>query len=129
MILGIALIFDLMETCLDWQSSITPVLRRAMYATASDQGPADSMEANASILALEWRQGFFDEIHSRSEAGEPLEDIDATHERAQRRLLAQPKWQSYSSLADEAVNECVTAWHKQKGTISIVDSGIHVNRS
>ncbi|KAK3716000.1 hypothetical protein LTR37_006730 [Vermiconidia calcicola] len=83
-----ALILDLMGTCLDWHSSITPTLEQKLYGTSLNSGPADPTGAKASMLALEWRQDFFDEIDSRFEAGEPPEDIDRTHERVLKRLLA-----------------------------------------
>lgn len=112
-----AIIFDLMGTCLDWHSSVTPALMIAMQKITQGQEESDGLKADVSNLALEWRQGFFDEIHARFEAAQSPEDIDTTHRRALKRLLSMPKWEKYGAMTDEAVNSCVDAWHEQQGTI------------
>ena len=115
-----AVIFDLMGTCLDWHSSIITVLLKAMHEAAHDQGAQPLSDKQASDLALEWRQGFFNEIHSRFEAGEQPEDIDDTHRRVLRQLLKQPKWVHYKSMTDRSVEECVVAWHEQQAWPDVV---------
>lgn len=102
-----ALIFDLMGTCLDWHTSILPSLSKLLPAASKEK---------VSQLALNWRQGFFDEIHARFEAGEPQEDIDVTHMRILKRPL------KTSHLRQDNVNvsrleDCVSAWHSQKGSL------------
>ena len=110
-----AIIFDLMGTCLDWHSSITPKLKEATNRAAQGQVWQPCSEEDVSKLALEWRQGFFDEIHARFEAAESPEDIDTTHSRVLKRLLSEPRWTSCASVSDEAVETCVAAWHTQQG--------------
>lgn len=112
-----ALIFDLMGTCLDWHSSITPKLRQSMQAAAFDNSSPLPSAEDVSQLALEWRQGFFDEIHLRFEDGMPPEDIDVTHRRVLRRLLREAKWERFGSMEGMYVEECVRAWHKQIGDL------------
>ncbi|KAM0721128.1 hypothetical protein Q7P37_003414 [Cladosporium fusiforme] len=95
-----AVIFDLMGTCLDWYTSITPALQDALSASSS---------APSKGTALRWRNAFFDEIHARFEAGLPHEDIDETHRRT---LLAVLEEQGLA-IKPEWVDYCVQAWHKQ----------------
>lgn len=109
-----ALIFDLMGTCLDWHSSITPVLQQALNETAHNSHTPPPSDQEVSNLALSWREGFFAEIHARFQAGEPQEDIDATHRRVLQRLLAEPKWSAYGSMGAERLGQCVQAWHTQQ---------------
>ena len=124
-----AIIFDLMGTCLDWHSSITPVLHEALYQVANDKHVTKPTDEEASNLALEWRQGFFNEIHSRFEAGEPPEDIDETHRRVLLRLLHEPDWSQYKSISDDAVDECVAAWHKQQAWPDVITALPKLKRS
>ncbi|GAA5971889.1 hypothetical protein JCM11641_001558 [Rhodosporidiobolus odoratus] len=79
-----ALVFDLMGTCLDWYTSLLPALQ-----TASSSAPTTSLQDPAALsqLALDWRQGFFEEIQARFDKGEEQEDIDCTHRRVLDRLL------------------------------------------
>jgi hypothetical protein len=63
-----AVVFDLMGTCTDWKSSIVASLQ---------QQPPTGVDIPS--LAAAWRSGFFTEILSRFERGEPQEDIDITH--------------------------------------------------
>ena len=97
-----ALIFDLMGTCLDWYSTVSPVLTDAL---SSPDGAAPPFNA------LHWRQAFFDEIHARFKAGLPQEDIDETHRRTLLALLRSGGW----TLEADNVETCVRAWHSQKG--------------
>jgi FMN phosphatase YigB (HAD superfamily) len=97
-----ALIFDLMGTCLDWYSTVSPVLEDAL---ASPDG------AKLPFNALSWRHAFFHEIHTRFEAGLPQEDIDETHRRTLLGLLHESKCTMYT----DKVEACVRAWHSQKG--------------
>jgi 2-haloalkanoic acid dehalogenase type II len=94
-----------MGTCLDWHSSITPALQEELHETARNPPPSD---AEVSNLALAWREGFFKEIHTRFQAGEPQEDIDDTHRRVVKRLLADV------AMDEERVERCVQAWHTQQ---------------
>ena len=102
-----------MGTCLDWHSSITPVLHRALQQTAQLSSSQPPTEAEASALALAWRSSFFSDIHARFATGAPQEDIDTTHRRLLKNLLASPEWEQYPSLTDEQVENCVRAWHTQ----------------
>lgn len=115
-----AVVFDLMGTCLDWHSSITPVLAEAMRETAQGREGNMVSDNQASDLALQWRQGFFNEIHSRFETGEPPEDIDDTHRRVLRQLLGQSEWSRYGSMDDDSIENCVAAWHKQQAWPDVV---------
>ncbi|KAI2618505.1 HAD-like protein [Hypoxylon sp. NC1633] len=75
-----AVFFDFMGTCLDWHGAVVKGL------------PATIPEAARSRLALDWREEFFKEIHSRSQQGLPHEDIDTTHRRTLLRILG---WKLY----------------------------------
>jgi hypothetical protein len=97
-----ALIFDLMGTCLDWFSTVSPVL---------EDGLPSPDGAKLPFNALSWRRAFFHEIHTRFEAGLPHEDIDETHRRTLLALL-----QSTGHTMDtDKVEACVRAWHSQEG--------------
>jgi FMN phosphatase YigB (HAD superfamily) len=97
-----ALIFDLMGTCLDWHSTVSQVLEDAL---SSPDG------AELPFNALSWRHAFFHEIYTRFEAGLPQEDIDETH----RRTLLAPLHRSKYTIDGNKVEDCVRAWHSQKG--------------
>jgi FMN phosphatase YigB (HAD superfamily) len=100
-----ALVFDLMGTCLDWHSSILPALQ------SSPQLP-HLPSASLSQLALDWRSGFFSEIHERFQAGEPAEDIDVTHRRILDHLLEERV--VHQEMWDEDVRRrLVDSWHQQ----------------
>ncbi|OTA69495.1 (S)-2-haloacid dehalogenase IVA, partial [Hypoxylon sp. EC38] len=71
-----AVFFDFMGTCLDWHSGVVRAL------------PSAIRESTRSKLALDWREEFFSELHTRSQQGLPLEDIDITHRRTLLRLLS-----------------------------------------
>ena len=110
-----AIIFDLMGTCLDWHSSIVPSLIGML-----PQECLVSYSPKASELALQWRQGFFDEIHDRFERGEAQEDIDVTHRRVLLELLKKPEWKVFIDAPEMGIDACVAAWHKQTGMLRSV---------
>jgi len=99
-----AIVFDLMGTCCDWQ---TGIVRSMQNLPVNEQlQPKDYPN-----LALEWRAGFFQEIHHRFEQGLPQEDIDVTHRRVLDRILRK---RMVDSVWDDAVRQqLVTAWHDQ----------------
>jgi len=99
-----ALVFDLMGTCLNWHSTISPVLEDAT-ASSSDR------TRSSSPKALAWRHRFFNEIHRRFEADLPPEDIDETHRRTLLDLLGS----GGGTMESDKVEACVKAWHSQKG--------------
>lgn len=100
-----ALIFDLMGTCLDWHTTVSPVLEDALASSAS---------AGPTFNALSWRHAFFDEIHARFKAGLPQEDIDDTHRRTLLALLrGRP-------MNDDKIEACVNSWHSQTGKSHIL---------
>ena len=103
-----------MGTCLDWHSSITPVLRQALRETAHTSSIQQATDVEISNLALAWREGFFEEIHARFRAGLPQEDIDDTHRRVLRVVLRSAEWMDFSWMSDERVERCVQAWHSQR---------------
>lgn len=115
-----AILFDLMGTCLDWHSSILPTL-----ITCSDEqlGGFSSIHTKLnqtilSELAIDWREGFFAEIHRLFAENLPPEDIDVTHRRVLDRLLEerQLKW------TEEQRQRCVEAWHNQKAWPDVSDA-------
>lgn len=111
-----AVVFDLMGTCLDWHTAVTPTLEQAL--SRSDHGNISrpgATDKEVSDLALAWRQAFFDGIHKRFEAGEPPEDIDTTHRRTLVDLLGSERWSQFGKVGSEDIDMCVRAWHKQLG--------------
>lgn len=102
-----ALIFDLMGTCCDWFSSIVPAL---------ESSPSHPNLPNSDIeqLAIDWREGFFKEIHYRFSIGEPAEDIDVTHRRVLDRLLEE-RGVDFMLWDDKVRNLLVDHWHSQIG--------------
>lgn len=98
-----ALIFDLMGTCLDWYTTVSPVLENAL-SSDTEKPPFN---------ALSWRNAFFDEIHARFEAGLPQEDIDDTHRRTLLSLLGG------RVMDDDKVEACVNSWHSQTGRVYV----------
>lgn len=96
-----AVLFDFMGTCLDWHSSILPILPSALSQDAKSE------------FALEWRQTYFDANAARSRNGEPPEDIDTTHRKALLDVL--DNHPDIKSLFTQDVQEkAVAAWHGQK---------------
>ena len=98
-----AIIFDLMGTCTDWHSALLPsVLSLPPLEPPLPFGPSD--------LLLQWRLGFFAEIHSRFEQGLPQEDIDMTHRRVLDRIIGvREGWDA------DVRDMLVRGWHKQVG--------------
>ncbi|KAI1266817.1 hypothetical protein F5Y18DRAFT_380508 [Xylariaceae sp. FL1019] len=78
-----AVFFDFMGTCLDWHTAVVKAM------------PAVIPEGVRSRMALDWRQEFFSELHSRSEQGLDPEDIDVTHRRTLLRVLRRGPHCSY----------------------------------
>ena len=102
-----AIIFDYMGTCLDWYgTAVLPALQRAPQL---DFLPPSILEE----MAKNWRIGFFREIQTRYEAGQPVEDIDITHRRVLNRLLLD-KGVTPSHWDDDVRKRLVHAWHEQK---------------
>lgn len=97
-----ALIFDLMGTCVDWHTSIKPVLDDALSAPNAEPFPS---------LGLRWRSAFFEESHARFVNGLPKEDIDETY----RKTLLAVLEMNGRKLEPEKVEFCVRAWHRQTG--------------
>lgn len=97
-----ALVFDLMGTCTDWRTSILSGL---------DSKPP---LADPHSFAMDWRAGFFEEIHRRFEAGEDPEDIDITHRRVLDRLLSERNIGMDSAWDEETRNDIVRSWHIQQ---------------
>ena len=96
-----AVLFDFMGTCLDWHSSILPILPSALSQDAK------------SDIALEWRQAYFDANTARLRNGEQPEDIDITHRRTLLNLL--DKHPDIKPLFTQEVQEkAIAAWHRQK---------------
>jgi hypothetical protein len=104
-----ALIFDLMGTCCDWFSSIVPALKNS---PSHPSLPSSGMPQ----LAIDWREGFFKEIHYRFSVGEPAEDIDITHRRVLDHLLKE-RGVDYMLWDDEVRSLLVDHWHSQMGTL------------
>lgn len=101
-----AVVFDLMGTCTDWHSALLPAV-----TTLPPLEPP--LEITPSDLLLQWRLGFFEEIHTRFERGDPAEDIDATHRRVLDRILGEREgWSS------EQRDVLVRGWHEQVGKYS-----------
>lgn len=97
-----AILFDFMGTCLDWHSSIVTALPQSI--------PKDKR----STFALEWRQTYFDHNAARLAAGQPPEDIDASHRHTLQSLLATPEWSCLEqNFAPQDVERCIAAWHEQ----------------
>ncbi|KAI0383685.1 HAD-like protein [Hypomontagnella monticulosa] len=103
-----AVFFDFMGTCLDWHSGVIRAL------------PAAIPELIRPMLALEWREEFFSELHSRSQQNLPPEDIDVTHRRTLLRILhsvgldgsttnAPPD--SGTAAGPSSIDVAVQAWH------------------
>jgi 2-haloalkanoic acid dehalogenase type II len=96
-----AVLFDFMGTCLDWQSTIVSVL------------PSALSQDERSDFALEWRQAYFDANTARIRNGEPVEDIDATHQRTLVEVLDKhPDMKPH--FTPDVQEQAVAAWHNQK---------------
>jgi hypothetical protein len=105
-----ALIFDLMGTCCDWNSSILAALKECP--------PEPLGKHDFPKLAADWRLEFFKEIHRRFQAGLPAEDIDITHRRILDNLLDARNMGS-SVWDDRVRNKLVAQWHNQKGNYAL----------
>lgn len=98
-----AIVFDLMGTCTDWHSALLPLI-------TSLPSLAPPLPYTLGEFLLQWRLGFFAEIHARFERGEPNEDIDFTHRRVLDNLVGESEgWD------DEMRERLVRGWHNQVG--------------
>ena len=106
-----ALLFDLMGTCLDWHSSIVPLLETSPPHPSLP--PKDLPQ-----MALDWRAGFFAEIHKRFGQQLPPEDIDITHRRVLDRLLeSRGVGNDAKGWGHDTRERLVQGWHKQRGDL------------
>ncbi|KAF7358422.1 Haloacid dehalogenase [Mycena venus] len=104
-----AVLFDFMGTCLDWHSSILPVLPAALSHDAK------------SDFALEWRQTYFDANTARIRNGDPPEDIDTTHRHTLLAVL--DKHPEIKPLFTQDVQDkAVAAWHDQKAWPDVAEA-------
>lgn len=98
-----AIVFDLMGTCTDWHSALLPLIK-------SLPPLAPPLPYTLGEFLLQWRLGFFAEIHTRFERGEPNEDIDFTHRRVLDRLVGESV-----GWSEEMREGLVKGWHHQVG--------------
>ena len=95
-----AVFFDFMGTCLDWHSSVVQAL------------PSAIPRAEASKLALEWRQQYFRENSTRVSQNLNPEDIDITLARSLEVVLA--RFPAHSPhFDDQTKSHLIRAWHSQ----------------
>ena len=78
-------------------------------------------------MATAWRAGFFQELHTRYEAGCPVEDIDTTHRRVLDGLL-EGYGIDLDTWGDDIRNNLVHAWHQQQGTTVCQASSGRISR-
>ena len=99
---------------MDWHSSITPLLAKCPPHPAL---PRESLPQ----LALDWRAGFFEEIHRRFELGSPPEDIGVTHRRVLDGLL-DDRHVGYDDdvWGEETRKWLVQGWYTQQGRSRLV---------
>jgi hypothetical protein len=64
-------------------------------------------------FALDWRSGFFTEIHRRFEQGLGTEDIDLTHRRVLDALLIE-RGVGMEDWGEEVREKLVRGWHHQR---------------
>jgi 2-haloalkanoic acid dehalogenase type II len=107
-----ALIFDLMGTCTNWHAAILSTLQ-------SLPSPVRLPHSSLSQLALDWRAGFFAEIHERFEKGLAQENIDITHRRVLDELLKGRcvQWDEWGELERSLL---VKRWHEQEAWDDVV---------
>lgn len=98
------LIFDLMGTCLDWHSAVSPVLEKAFSLPEEERLP---------FTVTHWRSKCFEGMFDCYEAGQPQEDIDATRRRSLLTLLRAKGL----SMDGDRLEACVQAWHSQIGKV------------
>ena len=116
-----AILFDLMGTCLDWYSSLVPLLE---ISPPHPSLPPGSLPQ----LALDWRAGFFDEIHRRFEEKLLQEDIDVTHRRVLDGLLEDRNVGGGADGWGEEVRErLVQGWHTQRGMLPCKLAGLRLD--
>ena len=97
-----AVLFDFMGTCLDWHSSVLAAF------------PPTISPDEASSLALQWRQQYFDLNDARVKANQPVESFDITLARALDLVLSS-SFRTLSTHFDRnSRHEAVRAFHRQK---------------
>ena len=112
-----AVVFDLMGTCTDWHSALLP--------TVTALPPLEPpLEITPSDLLLQWRSGFFEEIHAQFERGDPAEDIDTTHRRVLDRILG--KREGWSG---EQRDMLVRGWHEQVGEYGGLEPRVYFTKA
>lgn len=104
-----ALIFDLMGTCCDWFSSIIAALE------ASPPLP-NIPKSSLPQFAIDWREGFFKEVHYRFSTGQKAEDIDMIHRYVLDQLLEEREV-DLALWNEEVRNRLVDHWHRQTGSV------------
>ncbi|KAL1610127.1 hypothetical protein SLS60_001792 [Paraconiothyrium brasiliense] len=97
-----AVFFDFMGTCLDWHSSVLSVF------------PSTIRPDEASSLALQWRQQYFNLNAARVKANQPVEPFDTTLARALDHVLGDAFSRLASHFDTEVRNKAVRAFHNQK---------------
>ncbi|KAF2180365.1 HAD-like protein [Zopfia rhizophila CBS 207.26] len=102
-----AIFFDLMGTCCNWLSSLLPLLQ-----SCPPHPSMQPMESKVRQFAIEWREGFFKEVHARFERREPAEDIDLTHRRVLDSLLKE-RGIGLEIWDDGVRSALVRQWHLQ----------------
>jgi len=98
------LIFDLMGTCLDWHSAVSPVLEKAFSFPEGQRLP---------FTVAHWRWKCFEGMFDCYEAGRPQEDIDETRRRSLVALIHAKEL----SMDEDELEACVQAWHSQIGKV------------
>lgn len=97
-----AVFFDFMGTCLDWHSSVLGAFPSSIPAT------------EASSLALQWRQKYFDLNRTRVQNGQPVESFDKTLVDALDFVLRHDFSHLASRFDATNRNEAVRAFHTLK---------------
>jgi 2-haloalkanoic acid dehalogenase type II len=102
-----AIFFDLMGTCCDWLSSLLPTLH-----TCPPHPSLEPAESKLRELAIAWREGFFQELHTNFSTRGLAEDIDVTHRRVLDKLLEE-KGVDIVCWDDSVRDKLVRQWHNQ----------------
>ena len=97
-----AVLFDFMGTCLDWHASVLTAF------------PPSIQQAEASSLALKWRQQYFDLNRVRVENKQPVQSFDVTLARALDLVLGNDFSHLASHFDSTSRQRAVRAFHTQK---------------
>lgn len=112
-----AVFFDFMGTCLDWHSSVVDAL------------PSAISREEASQLALQWRQEYFDSNASRLQHGHPPEDTDHTLIVTLDLILNLP-YRHLKPLFDDTIRQkLLHAWHAQPAWPEVKDAVQQIRNS